>query len=52
MKDVFAALKSVGLNDQIMVISGGQASYASDVETYGVAVHAVDASEALAKIND
>jgi methylmalonyl-CoA mutase cobalamin-binding domain/chain len=52
MKQVVDELKNQGIRDKVMVISGGQASFPSDVETYGVDANAADVSEAMSKIQE
>jgi methylmalonyl-CoA mutase cobalamin-binding domain/chain len=52
VKSVVDELKKQGFRDKVAVISGGQASFHSDVETYGVDANAADIPEALDKVEE
>ncbi len=47
MSEIVNELKNAGIRDKVKVISGGQASFPSDVKTYGVDAHGIDVTQAL-----
>jgi trimethylamine corrinoid protein len=49
---VIKELQKLGLRHNVKIIDGGQSSYLSDVEKYGIDAHGLDASDALTKTDE
>ncbi len=49
VKEIVEGLKEIGLRDRLMIITGGQAAFPSDVETYGVNAYGADVGGALSQ---
>ena len=52
MRDTVNELKKLGVRDNVKIITGGQAAFESDVQTYGTDAYGASISDALTESNE